>query len=196
MRQCLTLLLCTLSVLYASAQEERALGVFTSDTNWIEEIIPFPLGFAPKIEYDGYEDLRFATQWNDSSHEAFWTYTFAWHVKSFEELDEHKLETKIKYYYDGLMTAVNKKKGFEVPETIVLFTKANTEESTVDYIGKIRVHDSFHSERIIILRIKVKIYPCNLNDSATIVFRISPQDFDHHIWNRFNEIQLRSEHCD
>lgn len=180
---------------FSFAQEEH-LGVFESDTTWLKEIITFPIGFAPEIKYDGYEDLRFAKKWRDSTHEDFWSYTFAWHITSFEEPNENILETEIKYYYDGIMKAVNKKKDFKVPETTVLFIKTNSEDKVVDYIGKIYVYDSFNTERMITLNIRVKVNHCNPKKSTTIVFRISPQDFSHSIWNRFNDVKLKPDYCD
>lgn len=183
-------------VSFSFAQEEQSLGVFESDTTWLEEIIPFPISFAPEINYDGYEDLRFAKHWRDSSHVEFWTYTFAWHISSFEEPDEKIIETNIKYYYDGIMKAVNKKKGFEVPETTVLFIKANQEHESVDYIGKIYVYDSFNSEDMITLNVRVKVHHCHPKKSTTIVFQMSPQGFRHGIWNQFQEVKLKPDYCD
>lgn len=183
------------SVLLSSAQKEQSLGVFESDTTWLEEIIPFPIHFAPEIKYQGFEDLRFAKQWRDSNHEAFWSYTFAWHITSIEEFDENILETNIKYYYDGLMTTVNKKKDFEVPESTVQFVRANGDSSDIDYIGKLQVYDSFNLEEMINLNMRVKVYHCQQNTSTTVVFRISPQNFNHSIWEQFKDVKLKLEDC-
>jgi len=188
------LLLWCISLSYS--QEENALGVLESDTTWTKEIIKFPIGFAPEIKYEGYEDLRFAKQWRDQSHEDFWCYMFAWHIKTKEKQTVKSLETNIKFYYDGIMKAVNKKKDFQVPETTVLFVKTEGQNLEHDFIGKIRVYDSFNSETMITLNVKVKTYYCEDKDLSTIVFKLSPQDFNQEIWKRYNSITVKTSRCD
>ncbi|WCO03124.1 hypothetical protein [Psychroserpens ponticola] len=177
-------------------QEEKALGVFESDTTWLKEIIEFPIGFAPDIKYEGYEDLRFAKKWRDKSHDEFWCYTFAWHIKNPIKQNVEILETNIKLYYDGLMEAVNKKKGYKVPETTVLFIKTDKNDQDIDYIGKIHVYDSFNIEDMITLNVKVKVNHCENKKSSTVVFQLSPQNFNHDIWKRFYEVKLKANFCD
>lgn len=176
------------------AQEEKSLGVFESDTTWLEEIIKFPIGFAPEIKYEGYEDLRFAKQWRNKSHDDFWCYTFAWHINGSEKQSAEILEVNLKSYYDGLMKAVNKKKDFEVPETTVLCIQVDGKD--FDYTGKIYVYDSFTLEDMITLNVRIKIYQCDNKPSSTVVFRLSPKSFTHNTWERFNEIKLKADFCD
>ncbi|MEH6538014.1 MAG: hypothetical protein V7719_16550 [Psychroserpens sp.] len=186
-------LLCSMIAL---GQEEKALGVLESDTTWLKEVIKFPIGFAPEIKYkEGYEDLRFAKKWRDKTHEDFWCYLFAWHIKRIEKLTVKDLEQQVKFYYDGLMKAVNKKKDFEVPETTVLFIKAENDNMNVDYIGKIRVYDSFTSEAMMTLNVQVKVHYCEDTNRSNVIFRLSPQDFNHEIWQRFKEITLKADVC-
>lgn len=188
----IVILLC--SVL-AFGQEEEALGVLESDTTWLKEIIKFPIGFAPDINYtEGYEDLRFAKKWRDSTHGDFWCYMFAWHIKSNKKQTVEVLEKDIKSYYDGLMGAVNKKKDFKVPETTVLFIKTDHNTDT-DFIGKLYVYDSFTSEAMMTLNVRVKVYYCDKTEFSTVLFKLSPQGFEHNIWDRFYEIELKEDIC-
>ncbi|MEM5566171.1 hypothetical protein WNY78_13710 [Psychroserpens sp. AS72] len=186
------LLLCTILVF---GQDEAKLGVLESDTTWLKEIIKFPIGFAPEIKYEGYEDLRFAKKWRDSAHDDFWAYMFAWHINSNEQQTVETLETNIKFYYDGIMKAVNKKKDFVVPETTVLFIKTEANKDT-DFIGKLYVYDSFTSEAMMTLNVRVKSYYCIQTESSTILFKLSPQGFDHEIWKRFNEVTFIDDLCE
>jgi hypothetical protein len=187
----LTLLLCSIVTF---GQEEEQLGVLTSDSTWLKEIIKFPISFAPEIKYEGYEDLRFAKKWRDSTHEDFWCYMFAWHIKSNEKQTVETLETNIKLYYDGIMKAVNKKKDYEVPETTVLFIKTENNKDA-DFIGKLYVYDSFTSEAMMTLNVSVKAHYCDQTELSTILFKLSPQGFDHKIWERFNTITLIENLC-
>ena len=188
----LTLLLCSIVTF---GQEEEELGVLTSDSTWLKEIIKFPISFAPEIKYEGYEDLRFAKKWRDSTHEDFWCYMFAWHIKSNEKQTVETLEKNIKLYYDGIMKVVNKKKDYEVPETTVLFIKTENNKDA-DFIGKLYVYDSFTSEAMMTLNVSVKAHYCDQTELSTILFKLSPQGFDHDIWQRFDEVKLKVNLCE
>ncbi|WP_299336712.1 hypothetical protein [uncultured Psychroserpens sp.] len=178
----------------AYTQEKHDYEAFQADEIWLKEIIKFPISFAPEIKYEGYEDLRFAKDWRKTEHEDFWCYTFAWHVKTIETQTAEGLETNIKLYYDGLMGAVNKKKNFQVPETTALFIK--TEGEDTDFKGKIRVYDSFNSEDMMTLNVLVNVNYCKDSDSSVIIFRLSPQSFDHDIWERFKTVKLKTDICE
>ena len=45
---------------------------------WNVERIPFPIDFAPGINYTGVEDLRFTPGWEDLTSEEHWSYAFLW----------------------------------------------------------------------------------------------------------------------
>ncbi|SDS33869.1 hypothetical protein SAMN04515667_1950 [Formosa sp. Hel1_31_208] len=174
--------------------QEEKLGVLESDTTWLKEIIKFPINFASDISYEGYEDLRFSKHWSKKDSSDFWTYAFTWHIKGVQKVNETILESHMKSYYNGLMEAVNKKKDFKVPQTMVLFLK-DTGNNQIDYIGKIRVYDSFHTERIIVLNIQMTQFYCEQTDTSDLLFRISPQPFDHDIWQSLRTVTLRSDYC-
>ncbi|WP_456442220.1 hypothetical protein [Psychroserpens sp.] len=195
MKKSILIIVFLMSSIVTFGQEEKPLGVFESDTTWLKEIIKFPISFAPEIKYEGYEDLRFAKKWRDKTNEDFWCYTFAWHIESHEKQSVDILETSIKLYYDGLMDAVNKKKDFTVPKTTVLFIKTDGYENGIDYIGKIYVYDSFNTEDMITLNVRVKVNHCDDKKTSTIVFQLSPQDFNHKIWERFKDVTLKADFC-
>ncbi len=77
--------------------------ILSAPDNWKSEIIPFPLGFAPTIDFVGFEDLRFAPGWSDSTSQEFWTYTFAWYIEKDSGMTESRLTELFNSYYDGLM---------------------------------------------------------------------------------------------
>ena len=62
MRYIVLLITLTICCLQNYAQQNKLKqGVLIADTTWLEEVIPFPIRFAPEIKYDGYEDLRFGS---------------------------------------------------------------------------------------------------------------------------------------
>ncbi|OUS00118.1 hypothetical protein A9Q86_11805 [Flavobacteriales bacterium 33_180_T64] len=196
MKQLLIILSLLLYSFSAFGQEEQK-GAFVSDSTWLKEIIKFPIDFAPNISYKGYEDLKFAKNWRNKDHNDFWCYTFVWHINSNEKQTAKILETHIKLYYDGLMGVVNKKKDYKVPETTVLFIKNEKNNTNTDnFIGKLHVYDSFNTEAMMLLNARVKVLYCDITKTSAIVFRLSPQDFNHEIWERFKTIKLRDDICE
>ncbi len=96
----------------AYAQENEELDILEADSTWLKEIIKFPFGFAPEINLKGYEDLRFAKDWSKPERQEFFTYAFVWNTNLTEAPTVNMLESNMRLYYDGLMTAVNKDNNF------------------------------------------------------------------------------------
>jgi len=78
-------------------------GILKAPDTWQREIIPFPLSFAPTIDFAGFEDLRFSPGWSDPGSQEFWTYSFAWYIELDSAMTEKKLAHYFNLYYDGLM---------------------------------------------------------------------------------------------
>ncbi|MEL7120483.1 MAG: hypothetical protein AAFO07_13615 [Bacteroidota bacterium] len=158
--------------------------VLKSPDTWREEIIPFPLGFAPEIDLVGFEDIRFSKGWPDSTKQGFWTYSFVWYVDKTEALTETTLASYFEYYFDGLMQVVNKD-DIKIDPTICLFIK--TEDG---FKGKIRTYDSFFTKDYIVLNLKVKQFNCG-EEKQIIRFELSPKAYDHPLWEKFKEVELK-----
>ena len=124
----LILILFAISSAIIFGQENET--VLSAPEDWKSEIIPFPLGFAQSINFDGFEDLRFAPSWSDSTSENFWTYTFVWYVEKNSAMTESKLTEYFNSYYDGLMGVDNKNQADttnlnQLDKTFCLFVKTN-----------------------------------------------------------------------
>ncbi|KAA3615000.1 MAG: hypothetical protein D8M58_11145 [Calditrichaeota bacterium] len=185
----LLLFLFSCSITTGFCQEHET--VLTLPENWKSEIIPFPLGFAQDIDLEGFEDLRFAPNWSDSTSENFWTYMFVWYIEKESAMTENKLTAYFNSYYDGLM-GVNFKnrEGVINPnnldKTICLFIKTNE-----GFTGKMRVYDKFFSKDYITLNAKVRESFCPKTNKQIILFEISPKEFGHEVWNIFEDVQLK-----
>lgn len=77
---------------------------------WKSEVIPFPLGFAPDIEHEGLEELRFPKGFFQSDSPEYWSYTFLWRTTDVAELDAAALAGELTAYFRGLIKAVDEKK--------------------------------------------------------------------------------------
>lgn len=76
----------------------------------------------------------------------------------------------------------------------MLFIKTDHNTDT-DFIGKLYVYDSFTSEAMMTLNVRVKVYYCDKTEFSTVLFKLSPQGFEHNIWDRFYEIELKEDIC-
>tara|TARA_R110002072_G_scaffold118631_1_gene250759 strand:- start:174477 stop:175073 length:597 start_codon:yes stop_codon:yes gene_type:complete len=162
------------------------------DTTWLKEIITFPIGFAPELQYEGYEDLRFAKNWSKPESPEFWTYTLAWNINLKKPLSIAQLETDLQFYYDGLMGVVNKDPDFKIPSSIIKLS--SMDRGTLK--GTIQVYDSFHSKKVITLHIMIEQQYCEEKQSYTPIFRVSIKDFDAPIWQELQSVKLRKDFCE
>ncbi|MCH9660817.1 MAG: hypothetical protein K0U54_07885 [Bacteroidetes bacterium] len=178
------------------AQESEFPHLLATDSTWFKEIIPFPPGFAQEFPLVGYEDAQFLPGWGKRETEEFWSYLLVWKIKQDQVLSEQELETNMEAYMDGLMKAVNKDSTFTVPLTNALFMKESTGYRNHDYVGKIKVYDSFRTTELITLHTFIDIRECPDTNNTIYIFRISLQPFDHDVWKQLNGVKLLPNHCD
>ena len=181
------ILFLTFSVISFSQEEET---VLSAPENWQSEIIPFPLSFAQEIDLVGFEDLRFAPKWSDSTNQNFWTYMFVWYVEKSSPMTETKLTEYFNLYYDGLMGIDNNNSADttnsnQLDKTLCLFVKTGE-----GFTGKMRVYDRFFTRDYIILNIKVTESFCPETNKQIILCDISPKAFDHELWEIFDDVKL------
>ena len=188
----ISFLLCSLA---GFGQSDQSLTVFEADSSWFKEIIEFPFGFAREIAYEGFADIRFAKGWAKKVSTDFWTYTYAWHVKGVKKQSVELLEKHLAMYFNGLSRPDNNDTRI-FPMTTVLFLKNEATNKEVDYLGKIRLYDRFHTKDMLTLYSRVKTHYCEANNTSTIVFRFSAKPFAHDVWQKFNEVKLRDDVCD
>ncbi len=189
----LILLLFTVGNMLTYGQENES--ILSAPDNWQREILPFPLSFAPAIDFVGFEDLRFSPGWSDSTSQEFWAYSFAWYIEMDSALTESKLTESFNLYYDGLMgvdlnNQADTINSNPLERTLGLFVKTNA-----GFSGKMRVYDAFFTKDYMTLNIKVKESFCPKRNKQIIQCDISPKAFDHAVWKIFNDVRLTVK-CD
>ena len=187
------LLFLLLAGLFGLAQEEEP--VLIAPDGWRSEILPFPLSFAPELEFEGVEEIQFAPGWSDPESAEFWAYSFVWYIEKQSPMTEQLLTESFNFYYDGLMTAVAENQKDSVPapqfdEALCLFVK--TEDG---FTGKMRVFDAFFLKDYITLNIKVRESFCLPTDKQIVIFDISPKSLDDELWRIFDNVKLKAP-CD
>ena len=88
--------------------------------SWRSETIPFPLSFAPSLQHEGVEELRFPPQFLKPNSTNYWSYAFVWRLRDPARLDASALGAELTQYYRGLLVAVDaEKKQITSPDEIV-----------------------------------------------------------------------------
>jgi hypothetical protein len=107
----------------AKPAEAKGLPGWELPAKWRSEIIPFPLGFAPKIAHRGYEELRFPPGFFDPASGDYWSYAFIWRTDDDAVLDDQALAAELTDYFRGLIAAVDDKGRITARDTITATAK-------------------------------------------------------------------------
>jgi len=173
--------------------EKTDTNLLEIDSTWGQEIFIFPIHFAPEINYEGFEDIRFSPGWAKKESNDFWAYAFAWSVKANSAISEKEMETNLKLYFDGLMKVVNKDEDKIIPKTQVKLHKKEGSEDRTYYTAKLTIYDAFTTKKPITLNVQVENYYLNNKKKAIILFRFSPKAFENDIWNKLKTVNLRDD---
>lgn len=172
----LFVVLCT-TLAYAQEEAEEAALVLDSPAGWGLEIMQFPLGFARSIDYEGFEEIRFAPKWKDVNSDEFWAYAFVWYLNADAEITSAKLSDHMKAYFDGIQKVSNSK---------AIFIELNDGS----YVGSIRTFDRFTTKTEFVLNVRMTAKYCKEKDKYAYLFRIAPASFDNQVWNKLENVRL------
>ncbi|MCF6347318.1 MAG: hypothetical protein L3J20_03350 [Flavobacteriaceae bacterium] len=177
---------------YIYGQKNEEINLMQADSTWGKEIIKIPFWFAPKINYKGHEDIRFAKGWEEIDSASFWTLVFVWDMNLNTKPTIKFFEDNIKLYFNGLMKVVNEDKELIIPKTNVFFLENETKNGTTTFTGTVETYDAFTTKKMIALQVTIESYYCKKTKRYIPLFRFSPKDFKHAIWKELNNIKLRT----
>lgn len=129
---------------------------------WKDEVIPFPLEFAPQLAHRGVEELRFAPGFLDDKSPNRWSYTFAWRLEDPALLDPPALAAELTAYFRGLLAAVDGDKHRLDPTQI-------TVQVTPDLGIGVHLIDTFHDATPVDISGRAWRTPCGTGAVWTFV---------------------------
>ncbi|MBI5431557.1 MAG: hypothetical protein HZA52_01870 [Planctomycetes bacterium] len=153
---------------------------------WIAETIPFPLGFAPSLNYSGLEELRFAPGMFKAESEDFWTYAFVWWLEGEVALDASKLNEELAIYFEGLSAAVEGP-DFDAERAKVVSRLApapSDDAKRTRWHGTVSSYDAFATHARIELHVEVESFRCEARDRTVAMFLVSPRPPGHTVWTQ------------
>ena len=109
---------------------------------WRDEVIPFPLDFAPTIQHTGIEILRFPKGFFDPASPEYWSYAFIWRTTDAALLDEKQLADELTLYFRGLIAAVDDKQQ-RIKDRDAIVAKVTKEGDEPRFTIEAHVFDAF-----------------------------------------------------
>src|SRR5262245_21994624 len=135
---------------------------------WRQEMIPFPLEFAPDLPYEGVEELRFSPGMFKPEQGGYWSYAFVWWLDGRPELDAAQLSSSLRRYFAGLCTSVAKEKGqtidparFSASLRAVPNSSRKLGHTVAAFSGSVDSYDPFATGKPIALNVEVWVWDCD-----------------------------------
>jgi len=167
--------------------EQETIDLLITDSIWTKETFTFPIRFAKNINYKGFEEAQFPKGWSSKESSNFWSYVFVWNIEGNQINSEKELEADLKSYFDGLMGSQN---------TLTQCSRNENSIKNTSYIGKVNFFDNLRTKQDVVLNVKIEKQYCKKTNKSLIVFRFSPKEFSHKVWNTLEEITLLANACD
>ena len=170
-----------------SKPKQDTLDLLVTDSIWGKEVFTFPIRFASGIKYEGIEEAQFPKGWSKKESPNFWSYVFVWDIEGNKVNSEKELEADLKTYFDGLMNSQN---------TMTQFSRIENSNTKTNYIGKVSFFDNLRTKEDISLNVRVEKQYCKRTNKSMVVFRFSPKEFNHEVWNTIEKVILQANACD
>lgn len=188
------ILLFLFSVVSALGQNVETENLIKLDSTWGKEVFPFPINFAKNINYEGIAEVRFPPKgWRNPEHPFFWSYTFVWKINLNRKITAKELTLDLETYFDGL-NDVREDNNIDQQATATI-TKIKEDKLTSFFEGKVDTFDHFATNKRFVLNVKIESRFCETTQKTVILFKFSPKDFEHKVWENLNDIELVKNHC-
>lgn len=160
--------------------------VFNAPKEWRSERIPFPLDFAPELDYQGFEELRFAPGMFNDKSDSYFSYVFFWWIDGKSKINAERLEADLVNYFKGLCSAVGKQRKLTLDLTKVrakVAKQADKPSSTTQHFtGVVDTFDPFTDGKPLTLNFEISERHCEQAGRLSVFFIASPQQPQGKLW--------------
>ena len=167
-----------------------------SPKGWGKEQIKLPPAFAPKMNWKGHEDLRFAPGMFNPKSDSFLSYDVLFWTEGERVPTLKELQQEITTYYQGLSQALlaRRKPGLKPLQAVIKLKAAESLDKTplakrpaARYTGVLVWTEPFVTARKQRLRLELDV---RTHDGRISVFLCaSPQNFDAKVWKQLRKIR-------
>jgi hypothetical protein len=175
-------MLAALLLAFVPAPQESA-PLLAAPEGWQTERIPFPLDFAPELDFRGVEDLAFAPGMFTKGADGYFSYALAIELEGEHVIDAPFVEHFFTTYYRGLCKAVGESKQL----TLDLEAVSAKAEGGADYFKvSVQAFDPFTDGGALALTLDVRTHArAGKTELAAIA---SPADKSAKIWKELRPI--------
>ncbi len=186
MKKILILIVLFFQFLLGFSQSKTDDSIFENTLNWKQEIIQFPIDWAPKVELQGIEEILFTPEWSNPESDHFWSLIIGWKIDRISLLSLEEIQDNLFGYFDGLMKPNHWAKEFPEP-------KIHLKKGGNNFHGYMTFFDGFHTGKVITVNIQGDQRLYQNERKSIITFRISPKEQSHPIWNQLKPIHPKKE---
>lgn len=163
------------------------------DSTWGQEVLRFP---ARNMNYIGVGEVRFPPKgWIKPEHIFFWSYTYAWSIDLNSAITEKELEVDLVKYFNSL-NKVDITDTTDKRKASAKITKTKRKKLTTFFKGYVKTYDRFATNDLITLNVLIESNYCPKEKKTVLLFKFSPKEFKHEVWETLNDIKLLSTICD
>jgi hypothetical protein len=154
--------------------------------DWRHERLEFPLSFAPDIELEGYEELRFAPGMFQRGSDTYFSYVLALRLEGTVEVDVPFLDSFLERYYRGLCQAVAEGRDLKLDLDAIHADVTRTREG---FRAEIDLFDAFAAGEPLHLRLDLDVHA--RPRQTEILGLASPLPEDQPVWTELRSIRSR-----
>jgi len=160
--------------------------------DWQQEVIIFPIDFAPDIRYKGFEDLHFAPHWGDAGSPEKWAYTYVWYLDDLYHFNEKVLQQNLVSYYSGLTRrrAVADKDDMKnyFPATATVKKTGTVDGDIATYAASVHLYDAQVTKKPGDIYILAHLKACSDNNKTVLLFEVAGYPPGAPIWTTLDKI--------
>jgi hypothetical protein len=195
---CLLLLMALITMPQAASsqdkEKEKDPFTFQSPTDWRGERIPFPLDFAPDIDYQGFEELRFAPGMFKTGTDSYFSYVFFWWLPGDVNITSARLKEDLVKYFRGLTAAVAKSRKAQydlnqVRATVTEIDGAKLHYPARHFLATVETFDPFATQKPVTIQMEIARWHCRESNYTCVFFSASAQPPSTEVWSKMRKIR-------
>jgi hypothetical protein len=168
----------------------------TAPEGWPKERLPFPLSFAPDLDYKGHEDLRFAPGMFKPAAPDYFSYAFVLWIDGKMSFEPESLQKDLMKYYKGLCASVAKSRKLDLD-----LSKISVKVTRQDRKGKlggeeaeflhaqIDWYDAFVTGKPLTLHLEIWGRSADGGKRSCLFAVVSPKEKTAAVWESLRTIQ-------
>jgi pimeloyl-ACP methyl ester carboxylesterase len=165
---------------------------YEAPSGWTNELILFPMDFAPDLNYRGFEDLRFAPGWGDPGSSEKWAYTLLWWLDDSYKFDETILQKNLESYYTGLTkrrALADKLDMRLVAPAKAIVKQTKTEEGDAQtFVASVSIFDSQVTRKPATLYFRIHLRNCAYAGRNIVLIEVAGKDYNSPVWRSLDKI--------